>query len=187
MFFKIENGTLIQRSLPIWKVHYRQYPPGPTTLSKSHSPRVLYPSPLPSPTSFTSECFFRTAKAYSGERKKLSTQQHFSFILMSCFMISTLFSIALTFFSMLMLVKTKYKLTPTWFEHAAFWSGVRRATIAPRSQPMVTKSEENLYLFLSFWTLFFYCNTKDTTNKNKTKTTYNTTNDKLLILLIFCS
>ena len=26
------------------------------------------------------------------------------------------------------------KLTPTWFEHAAFWSGVRRATIAPRSQ-----------------------------------------------------
>ena len=25
-------------------------------------------------------------------------------------------------------------LTPTWFEHAAFWSGVRRATVAPRSQ-----------------------------------------------------
>ena len=25
------------------------------------------------------------------------------------------------------------KLTPTWLEHAAFWSGVRRATIAPRS------------------------------------------------------
>ena len=24
-------------------------------------------------------------------------------------------------------------LTPTWFEHAAFWSGVRRATVAPRS------------------------------------------------------
>ena len=23
--------------------------------------------------------------------------------------------------------------TPTWFEHAAFWSGVRRATVAPRS------------------------------------------------------
>ena len=28
----------------------------------------------------------------------------------------------------------KELLTPTWFEHAAFWSGVRRATIAPRSQ-----------------------------------------------------
>ena len=27
----------------------------------------------------------------------------------------------------------KNNLTPTWFEHAAFWSGVRRATIAPRS------------------------------------------------------
>ena len=28
----------------------------------------------------------------------------------------------------------KVILTPTWFEHAAFWSGVRRATVAPRSQ-----------------------------------------------------
>ena len=27
----------------------------------------------------------------------------------------------------------KIILTPTWFEHAAFWSGVRRATVAPRS------------------------------------------------------
>ena len=25
------------------------------------------------------------------------------------------------------------KLTPTWFEHANFWSVVRRATVAPRS------------------------------------------------------
>ena len=25
-------------------------------------------------------------------------------------------------------------MTPTWFEHAAFWSGVRRATVAPLSQ-----------------------------------------------------
>ena len=30
-------------------------------------------------------------------------------------------------------LRKKY-LTPTWFEHAAFWSGVRRATVAPRSQ-----------------------------------------------------
>ena len=30
--------------------------------------------------------------------------------------------------------KRRFKiLTPTWFEHAAFWSGVRRATVAPRS------------------------------------------------------
>ena len=32
--------------------------------------------------------------------------------------------------------KKKILLTPTWFEHAAFWSGVRRATVAPRSQVM---------------------------------------------------
>ena len=30
--------------------------------------------------------------------------------------------------------KKGFLLTPTWFEHAAFWSGVRRATVAPRSQ-----------------------------------------------------
>ncbi len=28
--------------------------------------------------------------------------------------------------------KKKKELTPTWFEHATFWSGVRRATVAPR-------------------------------------------------------
>ena len=36
----------------------------------------------------------------------------------------------------MLFLETKIKLTPTWFEHAAFWSGVRRATIAPRSQLM---------------------------------------------------
>ena len=25
-------------------------------------------------------------------------------------------------------------MTPTWFEHATFWSGVRRATVAPQGQ-----------------------------------------------------
>ena len=33
----------------------------------------------------------------------------------------------------------KIVLTPTWFEHAAFWSGVRRATVAPRSHLIVTE------------------------------------------------
>ena len=28
----------------------------------------------------------------------------------------------------------KKNMTPTWFEHATFWSGVRRATVAPRSR-----------------------------------------------------
>ena len=32
-------------------------------------------------------------------------------------------------------------LTPTWFEHAAFWSGVRRATVAPRSQDIWGSTE----------------------------------------------
>ena len=105
LFFKTENGTLIQRSLPIWMVHYRQYPPGPHGLSKSYWHRGLYPSPLPSPAPLTSLMFIRTAKVYSGEWQKLSTQQHFSFILKSCFMISTLFSIAFTFFSMLIVIK----------------------------------------------------------------------------------
>ena len=29
---------------------------------------------------------------------------------------------------------TNHQLTPTWLEHATFWSAVRRATIAPRSR-----------------------------------------------------
>ena len=33
-----------------------------------------------------------------------------------------------------LIVIVNKRLTPTWLEHAAFWSGVRRATIAPRSQ-----------------------------------------------------
>ena len=31
---------------------------------------------------------------------------------------------------------SKCELTPTWFEHATFWSGVRRATVAPRSREL---------------------------------------------------
>ena len=30
--------------------------------------------------------------------------------------------------------REKKVVIPTWFEHATFWSGVRRATIAPRNQ-----------------------------------------------------
>ena len=37
--------------------------------------------------------------------------------------------------------KWKMILTPTWFEHAAFWSGVRRATVAPRSQVVSGSTE----------------------------------------------
>ena len=34
-------------------------------------------------------------------------------------------------------------MTPTWLEHAAFWSGVRRATIAPRSR---LRKEAEIYV-----------------------------------------
>ena len=44
--------------------------------------------------------------------------------------------VTLTRYVCMLLLGTKIKLTPTWFEHAAFWSGVRRATIAPQSQLM---------------------------------------------------
>ena len=36
-------------------------------------------------------------------------------------------------------------MTPTWLEHAAFWSGVRRATIAPRSLHSIIDIMEALY------------------------------------------
>ena len=35
--------------------------------------------------------------------------------------------------------KRKLRMTPTWFEHATFWSGVRRATVAPRSPCEIVK------------------------------------------------
>ena len=42
----------------------------------------------------------------------------------------------------------KKNMTPTWFEHATFWSGVRRATVAPRSH--VSFCWHVLFLFLLF-------------------------------------
>ena len=34
-------------------------------------------------------------------------------------------------------------LTPTWFEHATFWSGVRRATVAPRGPTCATDTSSH--------------------------------------------
>ena len=36
-------------------------------------------------------------------------------------------------------IRGKMFVKPTWFEHAAFWSGVRRATIAPQNQILDSK------------------------------------------------
>ena len=44
----------------------------------------------------------------------------------------------------------KNQLTPTWFEHATFWSGVRRATVAPRSPYLLSGNlctYDNMYIF----------------------------------------
>ena len=45
----------------------------------------------------------------------------------------------------------KFLLTPTWFEHATFWSGVRRATVAPRSHSW-EKSHRNT-IHPKFWSV----------------------------------
>ena len=83
----------------------------------------LHSSPLPSPDPFTSSMFIRTAKAYSGERQMLSTQQHFP----------DLFRRVVSWFLRLSapLLRLVIKIIA---KNAAFWSGVRRATIAPPSQ-----------------------------------------------------
>ena len=36
-------------------------------------------------------------------------------------------------------IRGKMFVKPTWFEHAAFWSGVRHATIVPRNQILDSK------------------------------------------------
>ena len=45
--------------------------------------------------------------------------------------------------------KKIWELNPTWIEHATFWSGVRRATIAPRIHLSVSCSE-----FYLLWLIF---------------------------------
>lgn len=43
-------------------------------------------------------------------------------------------------------------MTPTWFEHATFWSGVRRATIAPRShQTIYLRNHANATAAAKYW------------------------------------
>ena len=37
-------------------------------------------------------------------------------------------------------------LTPTWFEHATFWSGVRRATVAPRGPACIPRGKSDYFL-----------------------------------------
>ena len=50
----------------------------------------------------------------------------------------------------------KRELTPTWFEHAAFWSGVRRATVAPRSPlPSITPSLGQRWSSIDFYNANF--------------------------------
>ena len=39
--------------------------------------------------------------------------------------------------------------TPTWFEHTTFWSGVRRATVAPRSPAIIVNNQQNTYQHVS--------------------------------------
>ena len=45
------------------------------------------------------------------------------------------------------ILNTSKQLTPTWFEHAAFWSGVRRATVAPRSHLEIAGEKNNCNTF----------------------------------------
>ena len=46
------------------------------------------------------------------------------------------------------------KMTPTWFEHATFWSGVRRATVAPQGQMNVVVAKK-IYKVNSLWIIYF--------------------------------
>ena len=45
-------------------------------------------------------------------------------------------------------LQSRWKLTSMWFEHATFWSGVRRAIVAPRSP------RENRAVRLKNWVFF---------------------------------
>ena len=49
------------------------------------------------------------------------------------------------------------KMTLTWIEHAAFWSGIRRATIAPQSlQLLIGSFKELIIKFKNLWFILIY-------------------------------
>ena len=80
-------------------------------------------------------------------------------------------------------------MTPTWFEHATFWSGVRRATVAPRSRCMNPKLSVFYFDNTNYYRVFNWLNwlnsscsrepwTQQFTNE-KIRKTFNTTCDEL--------
>ena len=101
MFFKIENGTLLKRSLPIFMVHYMEYQPGPHGLSKSYWHRGLHSHLFHAPPASLHQCLLQLLKHTVGKDRSF---QHKS-ILTSFVMIPTPFSAGFTFFSMQMVIK----------------------------------------------------------------------------------
>ena len=85
--------------------------------------------------------------------------------------------------------KIKKDMTPTWFEHATFWSGVRRATVAPRSRCMNPKLSVFYFVNTNYYRVFNWLNwlnsscsrepwTQQFTNE-KIRKTFNTASDEL--------
>ena len=48
-------------------------------------------------------------------------------------------------------------MTPTWFEHATFWSGVRRATVAPRSPCLCCGDNTGIHMEYRFQAVILNC------------------------------
>lgn len=72
-------------------------------------------------------------------------------------------------------------LSPTWFEHAAFWSGVRRATVAPRARLIYTTPPSLHHTLSSQQMNHFFTTTSHKTHTNQHHTT--SINDSLFIHL----
>ena len=111
------------------------------TGSLSYTDRGLHPSPPVPPPPSLHQCLLEQLKHRVGNDAGMTEAfKHFLFILTSCFMVSPGDFYAFQYRFYVFVNANCYqnsskrsKLTPTWFEHATFWSGVRRATIAPRS------------------------------------------------------
>ena len=67
---------------------YGEYPPGPTGSLSHTDTEVFTPHLFHTPPPSLHQCLLEQLKL-KGERQTFLTQQHFSFILTSCFMIST--------------------------------------------------------------------------------------------------
>ena len=111
---KIENGTLLERSLPMDGA-LNAVPPGPNSSLSHTDTEVFNPHLFHAPPPSLHQYLLEQLKHTVGNDRSFQHNSIFHFsILTRCFMISMPFNTAFTFFSMPMVIKIEIKLKCNW-------------------------------------------------------------------------